>query len=289
MSTQPARVILIPSRPPEPAVRNLAAAPPGALKIDGIQPRPADTQADAEIILNRALQAWQDGDKARAALLCAEAAKADPGAWEPLYNQALLLEDDGKIDEAILLLRHACSVAQDEARPALRLAYLLEGTGREQEARYWYARSLEDDRSQSAGWLRLGMLEMKYGRWTEALPCLEQAFGAQPEAAYPLGLCNAMLGRLDEAVAALQEAPQEDPMVLLALAALALERDDPEAAEQCERTLRGQGQVNGALSYRLALAWQEREEHDLARIHYRRAVLADPALADGYFALQSHS
>ncbi|MBI5282032.1 MAG: tetratricopeptide repeat protein [Candidatus Solibacter usitatus] len=288
MPMLPARVISMPSRELEPAV-TVPTAPPAWLKLDGTARRQADTEVEAPALLGKAGEAWEAGDREQAAALCAEAVRADPAAWEPRYNEALLLEDRGQVEESITGLKYACALAPDEAAPALRLAYLLEGTGRDAEAGFWYGRALALDGSQTAGWLRLGLLEMRKSRWQAALPCLKKAAEREPAAGYPLGLCHAMIGQLEEAVDALRRAPQDDPQVLTALAALALEGGDLEAAEQFERVLRAVGDVPAELSYRLALVWQDRGEEEAARTHYRRAVQGEPALASGYFALQSHS
>ncbi|MBI5083297.1 MAG: tetratricopeptide repeat protein [Acidobacteria bacterium] len=278
----------MPSREAEPAMV-VPAMPPVWLKLEGTARRQADMEVEAPTLLGRAGEAWKAGDQEQAEMLCAEAIRVDPAAWEPRYNTALILEDRGHVEEAIVELKYVCALAPGEADPLLRLAYLLEGTGREAEARFWYGRALDLDASQSTGWLRLGLLEMRKSRWQEALPCLKKAFEREPSACYHLGLCQAMLGQLAEAVDTLGRAPQGDPQVLIALVALLLERGDLESAEQTERKLRAAGSVPAELSYRLALAWQDRGDEEMARTHYRRAVLSEPALASGYFAIQSHS
>jgi tetratricopeptide (TPR) repeat protein len=232
-----------------------------------------------------------EGSLSSAAALYTRAAEAAPGAWQPLYNHALLLESQGRTADATQCLIRAVAVAPSQTEPLLRLAQLAEASGSIPEARYWLLRLTEAEPAHGEGFLRLGLLELRQGRYAEAIPSFQSALAAESDssapAAYHLGLCYLSLGARAEARAAFEASVSREPSSpdsLLALASLALGDDDLETAEECERAIRALGQVPPALSLRLAAALQEAGDLELAKCHFRRAVLADPSLASGYFS-----
>lgn len=237
----------------------------------------------------------QAGNLEEASDLYRRASLSDAAAWQPRYNQALILESQGETAEAISMLTHACAISPSEPAPLFRLAWLLESSGCDLEAAYWYKLATDADPNLFEAWLRLGLLQMRMGLCAEATGCLERAKGDEAQlatASYHLGLCHLKLEHPEQAQKAFESAYAMEPTVtdsLLALAALALEQGDLDSAERHDRAIRAQGQVSAPLSMRLAQAWRDCGEHELARLHYRRAVQADPSLALGYFGVQSQS
>lgn len=237
----------------------------------------------------------QEGRFDDASDLYRRAALSDSAAWQPRYNQALILEAQGETAEAIAMLTHACAISPNEPAPLYRLAWLLEASGCDSEAVYWYKRTTVAAPNMFEAWLRLGLLQLRMGDCAEAIDSLHRAMGDSTHlalAAYNLGLCHLNLAQPELAQQAFEAACSAEPNAtdsLLALAALALAQGDLDAAERHDRAVRALGTVSAPLSLRLAQAWQACGENELARLHYRRAVQADPSLAQGYFGVQSHS
>lgn len=248
-----------------------------------------------ETLLTLGYLRHQQGDLDAASELYRRAALSDTSAWQPRFNQALILETQGETAEAISMLTHACAIAPNEPAPLFRLAWLLEASGCDAEALYWYRRTTEVHAGHFEAWLRMGLLQLRMGRCSAAIESLERAMDDQTfaaEAAYHIGLCHLNLAQPESAQHAFEAACAADPTAtdsLLALAALALQQGDLDAAERHDRAVRAQGTVSAPLSLRLAQAWQDCGEDELARLHFRRAVLADPSLALGYFGVQSDS
>ncbi|WP_321472692.1 tetratricopeptide repeat protein [uncultured Paludibaculum sp.] len=248
-----------------------------------------------ETLLTLGYLRHQEGSLDEASDLYRRAALSDSAAWQPRFNQALILEAQGETAEAMSILTLACAIAPTEPAPLFRLAWLLESSGCDEEAIYWYQRTTAAAPNHHEAWLRLGQLHMRMGRCAEAISSLDRAMGHQPfvaQASYHVGLCHLQLAQPEQAQKAFEAACSADPNAtdsLLALAALALEQGDLDSAERHDRAVRAQGQVSAPLSFRLAQAWQACGEHELARLHFRRAVQADPSLAVGYFGVQSHS
>jgi Flp pilus assembly protein TadD len=71
--------------------------------------------------------------------------------------------------------------------------------------------------------------------------------------------------------------------VLRALALLSVLDGNLELAVRYERAATEYGEPSASIIYRLALAFQERGNHEQARHFYRQAVQLDPSLAAGYF------
>ncbi|MGJ5813373.1 tetratricopeptide repeat protein [Paludibaculum fermentans] len=237
----------------------------------------------------------EEGKLDDASDLYRRAALSDTSAWQPRYNQALILETQGETAEAIAMLTHACAISPSEPAPLYRLAWLLESSGCDSEAVYWYKRATTAAPNLFEAWLRLGLLQLRMGACAEAIESLDRAMGDDanlPLAAYHMGLCHLNLAQPELAQQAFEASCSAEPTAtdsLLALAALALAQGDLDAAERHDRAVRALGQVSAPLSLRLAQAWQACGENELARLHFRRAVQADPSLAVGYFGVQSHS
>ncbi len=248
-------------------------------------------EGNAEALLALGSIQHMQGDAPAAAESYRRAALADPAGWQPLYNQALLHEEAGQSAAAEALLHHAIALEPHEALPQQRLALLLETSERCAEAHVWWKRAVASDPSLTSAWLRLGLLELRLGHLPDAAVALENALGGDHEAAdaaYHLGLACIGLGVAERAAEAFADALRRDPEAtdaLAALAALALDSGDLDAAERHEQALRAIQPTPAALSFRLAQAWALQGDLELARGHYKRAVQSDSSLAVGYFAL----
>lgn len=324
MSAQPARVIPLPHRPSSrpshgaplesfqlegitPATTTPApTSATDALFAESVEALERDEPAKAARLLTAILQSeptnaeallalgsiqHTSGDSVAAAESYRRAAAADPAGWQPLYNHALLCETCGEPAAAMALLHHAIALAPQEALPQARLAALLDSDSQQSEARIWWKRAVSSNSSLHGAWLQLGLLELRRGRLADAATALQSALGGEreaAEAAYHLGLAHIGMGAPQEAAKAFSEAVRRNPSdadAHAALASLALDTGDLDTADRHERAGRMIQPTPAALSFRLAQAWSERGESELAQAHYKRAVQSDSSMATGYFAL----
>jgi Flp pilus assembly protein TadD len=235
------------------------------------------------------------GNREASAAAYRAAMDAQPAAWQPAFNLALLHWEEGRIEDCIALCERAVALEPRSVEPLWRLALAHERAQRPAAAESWLLRVVSLDPSRAEAWLRLGLIRLRRGLLRNAIECFERCLAARDTmetAAYHLGLCHLRLGELDPAQRALEAARAVQPgnaQVTLALALVRLAQNDPERAQALTDDLRRAGPVPAALAHRLALAWQAAGRSDAALKEYRHAVAADPALAPGYFALQSDS
>jgi tetratricopeptide (TPR) repeat protein len=220
---------------------------------------------------------------------------ADPAAWQAPFNLALIEWENGHLEECIRLCERAAALEPRALDPLWRLALAHERAGRPKAAECWLLRVVALDPSRAEAWLRLGLIRLRRGQWRPAAECFERCLAARDTmetAAYHLGLGHLLLGEFEAAQRALEAARAVQPDnrdITLALAIVRLSQNDVERAQALVDDLRSGGTVAAPVSHRLALAWQSAGRHDAALREFRHAVAADPALAPGYFALQSDS
>ncbi len=239
------------------------------------------------LLLGYLKQSGGDGKAARR--MYEEIRARQPDCWQAYYNEALLCFSGGDLASGIGLLRDACALAPSEPEPMFRLALALDEAERPREALVWYRRSVELREKFPAAWLRAALIMMKFGSWAEAAEAIERCLDSEEDGAsmwYHYAICLLELGEGDRAKAAFEESHKrrhDSAPVLLGLALLAVLDGSLELAAKYERAAEECGEVSAAILYRLALAFQERGNHEQAHHYYRRSLQIDASLALNYF------
>lgn len=229
------------------------------------------------------------GDAKEARRLYRLIRERQPDCWQALYNEALLDLAGESAASAIALLKEACALAPAEPEPMFRLALALEEAARPLEALVWYRRAVGVRESFPAAWLRSALILMKFGAWGEAAAAIEHCLDSDEDGAamwYHYALCQLELGDGEKGRLALEESHRrrhDHPPVLQGLALLAVLDGNLELAVRYETAAEESGAPSAPILYRLALAFQDRGNHEQARHCYHRAIQLDPSLALGYF------
>lgn len=226
-----------------------------AVRAAGEAVRLNPNSARAAVNLGVALQ--ESGDHAGAAEAYEKALRMAPGLPSALYNLALLANQRGDRKEAAILYQDAVSKGPDCAEAWFGLGYLqlLEGEDKASIESFRTCLKLR------AGWSD-AQLNLAIGHWR----------AGDPEAAR-------------RALEAARTQQPDSPAVLRALAALALERDELEPAQEYQRRLHELGGGSAELSYNLGCSLHQQNRHSDAADAYREAVAANPGFAEAYLNL----
>lgn len=108
-------------------------------------------------------------------------ATAAPAFLEPWYQTGLCLFRLGRYAEAVEAFQSALQIDSRHAETRLALAEALRMTGRRDEARAVLQGLVETPEAGPVAWIRLGLLEAEMGRLAEAIRAMEGAMGAGAE------------------------------------------------------------------------------------------------------------
>ncbi len=261
MSSQPARLVAVPTRPSGQPLRVNTVVSPGSYTIGGVETQPpvtanasiplamlADAQAEAEAqrpeaacrLLEQIVERWPSyvpallllgclrqsgGEVQEARRLYGIIREKQPDCWQALYNEALLDLEAGQAMAGIVRLKEACALAPAEPEPMFRLALALEAAGRLREALVWYRRAVGVREKFPSAWLRSALILMRFGSWAEAAAAIEHCLDSEEDGAsmwYHYALCQLELGDGEKARVALEESHRRRHDSAPVLRALAL-------------------------------------------------------------------
>ena len=194
-------------------------------------------------------QAWQQlfslelGTDAydKAAALIDQLKKADPKATEVMFYDALLALSQNKPDEAVAQLRNVIAANKTLSQAHFILGQVLARQRKLDEAIAEITRTLELRPQLIPARLLLGRIYLSQGNYTAVLSEVNEALKFDPRYVPALDLkatAHAGLGAWDQAAAAREEIARIVPNYvnnLVALGALAIQRHDPQKAEEIFR------------------------------------------------------
>ncbi len=213
---------------------------------EDLQPPPAwmskEGRNEVRLHIAEALLEKGQTDEARKVLLLAVEENADPA--EIALFQGWAMQLDGLPSEAEPLLREAARLRPKDPRAWKMLGVIEADSGRVDEAIASFRRAVEYEPTSAASWNNLGFLLLSAGEYAEASAALSKAVSLDGSVAryrHNLGFALAASGKMTEALATFRSASSE-----------------------------ADAQSNLALAYELA------GDIEKARIHYQKAVAADP-------------
>ena len=209
---------------------------------------------------------------------------------ETALSAANTLIAAGQLAQALLLLRSEQKRYPRHAGLALRLADALQASGQLTEAIAAYRIALDRDRNLADGWYGAGCAHLALGAAAEAVRCFSQAATLVPASGpvrYNLAKALFMLGRIETAVTAFEQAEQLAPEVARM------------ARESLACIIPGDPRSDHAAVLRTRRRWAETEARGIAtlprhqrppagrklRIGYLSAFFGDPNWMKPVFAL----
>ncbi len=190
-------------------------------------------------VVDRASALAEKGDYAGAAAEWRQAIQLGPAEAMPHNNLGVALARTGKVDEAIAHYRKAIELSPNYPEAHNNLGEALAGQGRLDEAMPLFEKALELNPRYAGAYSNLGGAWIHKGVPQAAIEFLQAALQCDPDftdAHNNLGVALAMLGRHEEAAAALERAAklngERDPLILdlLAMEYAELKRFDEAAA-----------------------------------------------------------
>jgi protein O-GlcNAc transferase len=212
----------------------------------------------------------------------------DDSFMEQMRGAALALQ--GRRSEAELAFTEAARSGDTGGMAQLAqglLASMNEDEARARQALDQAARAADPDVAQLAA-ARLGLLHMAAGEYEKALPLLRRATesGVSEEARYFHALCLRQLRLNAEAHTALLAVRDGNskyaPDAAMELALMALEANDPDAAEQHLRAAGDKGRESARMQTVQGRIYLARGQHAEAQQNFRLAVNTDPAYAPAH-------
>jgi protein O-GlcNAc transferase len=169
---------------------------------------------------NLAIIAAQEGDLAQAETLFRRVVDTSPNYPEGHNNLGALLQQEGRIDEAIAAHRRAIALRPDYAVAHCHLGNALKRQGKLDDAlaAYRHALALRPDFAEACN--NLGVVLAQQGKFAQALDAYDRAIKLRPddlEAAYNRAVALQQQGRLQEAGAAYRAIVRRSPSSLVYL------------------------------------------------------------------------
>jgi len=197
----------------KPPVRASPAAPPPA-KANPVLVLPplarARLTAEARSTLfNRALQQFQSGALAEAAITCKQMIEADGQDFDALHLGGVVALNQGDHNRALELIQRAVQRRPGDAQAQQNLGALYARLGRLSDAEACFRRALAIDPNLVDANSNLGLALASQSRHGEAIACYRQALAREPRHAETwsrLGLALAREHKLDEALPCFRQA-----------------------------------------------------------------------------------
>lgn len=223
-----------------------------------------------------------------------EVRKRAPADWECRYRMAAAALQLEEMDKAAAMAREAVAVNPNAAPPLEMLVGIAIERFKPDEAAFWLKRLLALDADNKAANYRLAWFDLRSGRPAEAAEGFKACVDddeLRADALYHLGLAQLALGDTTEAIATLSRAWRAEGSddAAMALAQAHLLAGDADGGEAALKDLAEPDREAAGLWHRLALARLSQGDTEAAKRAFTVAVKLDGRLAEGYFALQSHS
>ncbi len=234
-----------------------------------------------EDTLRTAIQAWQSGDHARAAALCAEIiARGEPVPADAWHLAGLVAVSQNDHATAIERLNRAVAAAPGNAIAANDLGAALRMAGRLAEAELALARATALAPDYPPAWHNLGMTLRALGKLAPAGEALERAVAMQPAPPTLMGLGLVRLAERDYARAAgafqrAAEAAPDVPEVWFNLGLARFKAGEPSGIDALRRALALKPDWPDALDT-LGVALAQAGQSDEAQAVLERAVQVAP-------------
>ena len=230
-------------------------------------------------------EAWRWFDEVR---------KRAPGDWESRYRMAAAALQMEETEKAAAMARESVAVDPSAASPLELLAGIAIKRSKYDEAEFWLRRVLALNADNKAARYRLAWFDLRSGRPAEAAEGFKACAGDEElrcDALYHLGLAQLALGDATEAIATLSRAWRAEGSddAALALAQAHLLAGDADGGEAALRDMAEPDREAAILWHKLAFARLSQGDNEAAKRAFAQAVKLDGRLAEGYFALQSHS
>ena len=250
-------------------------------KLAQLLPEAAAPDSANEAVL-AAVFAQRRGDLNRAAALCQNVLRREPGHPEALNHLGRALNNLGRRNEALVCFRQSTERQPLNPESWHNLAHTLRAVGRLPEALPAYRNSLVLRPGYRSAALNLAQTLMALERPTEALPILRtwlERAGQDVEAMVNAGLCQQLLGYLEEGAAYYRNALAIDPnngLAWLYLGTLLNEgKDSAGAGEALNHAVRLMPQ--DAEAWAALATWHEVENRlDAMADALRRGLAVDP-------------